>query len=70
MGATIPPQMNENPSFEYHDLKQLDITKAEDLQILRNYWTNTEEDTSVVDGLRLRSFGSFKWETFKNKSKF
>ncbi|EAR93840.1 glutathione S-transferase (macronuclear) [Tetrahymena thermophila SB210] len=60
MGATIPPQMNENPSFEYHDLKQLDITKAEDLQILRNYWTNTEEDTSVVDGLRLRSFGSFK----------
>lgn len=52
--------MNENPSFEYHDLKKLDITKAEDLEVLRQYWSNTVEDESKVEGLTLRSFGAFK----------
>lgn len=59
-GADIPAEMNENPSFEYQDKKKLDISKPEDLALLRAYWTQTVEDESVVDGLTLRAFGSFK----------
>lgn len=60
LGAEIPKEMNENPAFEYHDLKKLDITKPEDLQIIRENWTRTVEDESIVEGLTLRSFTSFK----------
>lgn len=60
-GATIPNEMNENPAFEYHDLKKLDISKPEDLEIVRQYWTRVTEDESVVEGLKLRSFTAFKW---------
>lgn len=59
--AAVPVEMNENPSFEYHDLKKLDVTKAEDVQLLRDYWTQIVDDESVVGGLTLRAFGSFKW---------
>lgn len=59
-GATIPAEMNENPSFEYHDLKKLDLTNSDDLQLLRDYWAKTVDDESVVGGLTLRAFGSFK----------
>lgn len=52
--------MKENPQFEYHVFTKLDIHKAEDLKLLTDYWVNVEDDESVVEGAKLRSYGSFK----------
>lgn len=59
--ADVPAEMHENPSFEYHDKRKLDLTNADDLQLLRDNWTKIVDDESVVGGLTLRAFGSFKW---------
>ncbi|EGR27799.1 hypothetical protein IMG5_188690 [Ichthyophthirius multifiliis] len=60
VGDKMPEEMKENPSLEYTQWTKLDINKPEDVNTLTQYWINVEEDVSVVEGRKLRSFSCFK----------
>lgn len=59
-GQGHPAEMKEHPSYEWHKFKQLDNEKAEDRQILEDYWCKMTEDEDVVEGLKVRDCKYFK----------
>lgn len=37
-GTEIPQEMHDHPQFEYHIVRKMDPTQADDLHLLREYW--------------------------------
>lgn len=41
-GQDIMPEMKDHPTFEYYKSRKLDVTKAEDKQLIEDFWTRGE----------------------------
>ena len=48
-GKEIPNEMKEHDNFPYMTIRQLDISKEEDKQLVNDYWTKVNE-TDEVEG--------------------
>jgi len=52
-GTTIPQEAIDHPQFEYYKKRQLDMSKKEDVEMLRDFWGSKEEDTINGDFVQL-----------------
>jgi len=59
-GTDKPKEITEMDSHDYHTWDKLDISKENHKNLLQEYWTGLENDSSVVQGLRARDVGYFK----------
>lgn len=37
-GQDVMPEMKDHPSFEYYDVRKLDLDKSEDVQLIEDFW--------------------------------
>ena len=58
-GTEIPQAVKEVPSFEYHDIKKLELSNQDDKALLEQYWTSFC-DGQKVEGLELQTVKYFK----------
>lgn len=59
-GTDMLPMMKEHQQWEYFQTRQLDVSKPEDQELLREYWTKNQEDVDKVEGLTVRDWTLFK----------
>ena len=57
-GKTIPQEMIDHPQFEYYQRRQLDVTKAEDRQLISDFWCAKPDSTA--NGLKVQECKMFK----------
>lgn len=58
-GVDMPAEMKEHPSYEYHQYTRLDIKNEGHFALVRDFWTQFEEEQNV-DGLKVRHAVYFK----------
>jgi elongation factor 1-gamma len=39
-GQDVMPEMKDHPTFEYYHSRKLDLDKAEDVQLIKDFWCN------------------------------
>lgn len=44
-GKGIPQEMKDHPQFEYHKVRELDVSKEEDKQLITDFWAAKVGDT-------------------------
>lgn len=52
-GHKVPKECEDHPSFEYYKRRQLDLSNADDIALVRQYWNSKEGDT--VSGMPVLS---------------
>jgi len=52
-GKGIPEQMKDHPQFEYYTKRELDVSNADDRQLISDFWAAKEGET--VNGLKVQA---------------
>ena len=61
-GTEVHPYMKEHPSFEYYEVKQIDLEKEDQREKLIAYWTRLQ-DTDLY-GIECADVKVWKWPNY------